>query len=693
MKLQTRILLLPFIALLPALGLLILNQWDLDRSRHQELEQQVLNQARQISAEVDRISEGALQFLVALAQVPEIKNGDTNCGALLANIRTNYNNYLAIIRADVEGNITCSSIGPGPSIKDRLYFRRATEGKTFSVGEYIQGRGTRADTIHFAYPLQVGDNVVGVIAAALDLDWFAQRLTEKMPVNSALNVADGNGTILVRLPNNQKFRGQQIPSQFQPIIFSPIPGVTQVKGLDGLSQLLGFVPIPASSVGFHVGVAKDLEPAFSDIHRARTRGFISIAIGLVLSLVLATLWVHFGIRRPVSALIATVRRWEAGDYEPVPLTRDSSEIGKIATAFQQLMSTVRERESQLKDSEQRLAANQRYLRTVLDEVPIGIMQTLPDKTYGFVNKGFCALLGLNEQDLLGHSFTEVTHPDDIKKDADLFVRSLNSRAPYTHRKRYLRPDGKVVWAENTVTHLDNGQGVLAVSISLEERMKAERMQQRLTDELNHRVKNTLATVQAIALISKRYAKTADQYVDDLLARIRALALTHNLLTREKWEKAKLADLIAAELEPYLKGRVIDLKGREVTLSPKETVSFGLIVHELATNAAKYGALSTSSGKLKISWNSELVHDAERLTLNWEESGVLISEPTGSGFGSKLVEQCLADINGKAKQEFKRTGLHYVIVSDRVAPSLQLPDVRNVDDEVACADHATERADH
>src|SRR5215213_156715 len=152
MKLRTRIFLLPLVALLPAVALLLIDQWDLDRSRQQELEGQVLNQARQVSAEVDRIAEGALQFLVALAQIPEIKNGDRSCGALLTSIRTNYKAYLALIRADTDGNVTCSSIGPGPSIRDRLYFRRAIEKVDFSVGEFSHGRGTRADTIHFAYP-------------------------------------------------------------------------------------------------------------------------------------------------------------------------------------------------------------------------------------------------------------------------------------------------------------------------------------------------------------------------------------------------------------------------------------------------------------------------------------------------------------------------------------------------------------
>jgi PAS domain S-box-containing protein len=661
MQLRTRLLALPVVAIAPAVALLLWNQRDLDESRHEQIEQLVLNQAKQVSAEVDRIAEGALQFLVALAQIPQIRDDGAECNNLLSGIRANYGAYLAIIRANMTGDVTCSSIGPGPNIRDRLYFKKAIDSKGFSVGEFTHGRGTKADTIHFSYPLKSdASEVTGVIAAALDLDWFAQRLSEKLLPSGALNVADSNGTMLVRLPKNEKFRGQPVPAEFRWIIYSPAPSVTRVVGLEGNEQLLGFVPIPASPFGFHVGVATDLEPAFADIRRAQRRGLLFIGSGLAVSLLLGALWAELGIRRPVGTLLQAVQRWRTGDYEPTNRSWDKSEFGQVGQAFDQLVSTATDREEKLRASEQRLAAHQKYLSTVLDEVPAGIMQVLPDRTYGFVNRGFCDLLGRPANELLGHSFLEFTHPDDEQKDAEQFDVAVTQSRSYCHRKRYVRPDGSTIWTENTVTNLGSGQGLLAVSVDMSERLQAERMQKRLTDELNHRVKNTLATVTALITIASRYSGTTEQLVKNFTGRIKALSVTHNVLTDHAWEQANLKDLIASELEPYSEGKKVTLEGPDVLLGPRQAISFGLIVHELATNAAKYGALSTVSGKLGIEWSTQNA-EGKMVTLTWQETGLDgVAEPAEKGFGSRLIHQCLKDLRGSVSKEFRSTGLVCII---------------------------------
>ena len=344
------------------------NLRDLRESRFHEIEQQVLGLAKQHASEVDRIADGALQFLVALAQIPDIRDGTSECGPLLARIRTNYQAYLALIRADLKGGVTCSSIGPGPTIQDRLYFRKAVETNSFSVGEFAIGRGTGgASSIHFSYPLRNERlEVIGVVAAALDLNWFAERLKEKLTPDTALNVADSNGTILVRHPNNEKFIGQKIPDQFQPIIRSSRAGVTQVIGLDGVKQVLGYVPLPASTYGFHVGVARDLEAAFVDINRAQQWSTVLVLIGLLGSLALALVWSEFSIRRPVTELVFNVQRWRAGDYKPSNRRWAKSEFGDVGRAFDELVAAVSQREESL----------------IGQREEAGGSSTLPDKSAG-----------------------------------------------------------------------------------------------------------------------------------------------------------------------------------------------------------------------------------------------------------------------------------------------------------------------
>lgn len=664
MSLRLRLILLAIIAAVPAIVLLRLNQLDITEARFRELEQQVLTLAKQQAAEVDRIAEGALQFLVALAQIPEIQSGGRGCEQLLSHIRPNYPGYRALIRADRDGSISCSSIGPGPSIADRLYFRRALERNDFAVGEYVHGRGTRAPGIHFAYPIRGEDGgVVGIIAAALDVDWFASRLGEKLPPDLVLTVADSNGTIVVRLPGNETFRGQQIPEHFHRIIYATVPGVTQAVGLDGVRNVLGYVPIPASPNGIYVGVGRSLDAAFADLNRLRIRGWAGVALGLTASLLLAWFWSEHGIRRPLRELLAIAGDLRRGEYIQSGKKWDSSELGEIGRAFDDLAGAVSDREARLRRSELMLQQREIYLSNVLDRIPAGIMQTRPDTTYAFVNRTMCEIVGRSRDELLGLSFAEITHPDDVADDTERFKQALHKREPYTHRKRYLRPDGSTVWTENTVSHLEEGQGVLAICVELRERMEAEERQRRLMDELNHRVKNTLATVQALMAMSRRYTGSIEQFIQTFSARLQALSITHNLLTDGLWEAVPLKELVAAELQPYGAGRT-DVQGSAVQVGPREAILLGMIFHELATNAGKYGAFSVDDGAVSVRWNYSATTREQRLDIEWRETGAPpAADPERRGFGTRLIRESMQDLEGTADLRFEASGLVWTFSMD------------------------------
>ena len=323
MSLTLRLVLMAVIAALPAVGLQFWNEHDLRGVRTQELQEQVLRLARQQSAEIDRLAEGARQFLVALAQIPQINGTDTACADLLTRIRANYRAYRAIIVAHADGNIVCSSIGPGPGIADRAYFRLAVQSNDFAIGNYVEGRGTNAPSIHFAYPLhdQQG-KITGVVAAALDLDWFAARLHDKLPENASLTVVDRIGTIVVRFPENDAARrGRAMPDEFRPRIYAAEPGVVHTRGLDGSMRVIGYVPIAASENGMYVSVGRDWDAAFADLNRSVRRAALIIAAGFAFSLLLAWAWSEYGIRRPINELLGAVESWRGGRY-----ARDSSSL-------------------------------------------------------------------------------------------------------------------------------------------------------------------------------------------------------------------------------------------------------------------------------------------------------------------------------------------------------------------------------
>jgi two-component sensor histidine kinase len=187
----------------------------------------------------------------------------------------------------------------------------------------------------------------------------------------------------------------------------------------------------------------------------------------------------------------------------------------------------------------------------------------------------------------------------------------------------------------------------------------------LVAELSHRVKNTLATVNSIARQSFARGQSADEALKSFEGRLRTLAQTHGRLAESSWDGASLGRMLDDELAPYRSqdGDNIEVTGCDVSLSPRSAVVIGMALHELATNAAKHGALSVKGGRLAVRWS--LDRDPRRLRLAWIESdGPPVAPPSRSGFGRLLLEQALkADLRGEVNLQFLPDGLQCLIVGN------------------------------
>jgi len=172
------------------------------------------------------------------------------------------------------------------------------------------------------------------------------------------------------------------------------------------------------------------------------------------------------------------------------------------------------------------------------------------------------------------------------------------------------------------------------------------------------VKNTLSTVQAIASQTIRSAPTPADFREAFEARLQALSRAHDLLVRTQWEGAELGSILADEFRPYGPDRVT-IKGPAVTLPAREALAVSLVVHELTTNAAKYGGLSTPGGRLSVTWRVVRGEAGRALDLTWSERGGprLAGPPERKGFGSRLIERSIGrDLGGRQEAEFAPEGL-------------------------------------
>jgi two-component sensor histidine kinase len=206
--------------------------------------------------------------------------------------------------------------------------------------------------------------------------------------------------------------------------------------------------------------------------------------------------------------------------------------------------------------------------------------------------------------------------------------------------------------------------VIGVVLDITEQRQAAEHQRLLINELNHRVKNTLATVQSIAEQTLRHTASLDGFKRSFEARLLALSQTHNLLTQAKWRGTSLHGVLAAEAAPFQDpgGSRLRAAGPHVHLSPKAAVAFGLTFHELVTNAVKYGALSVPEGYVQVSWSLDRTKEVPGFLMRWEErDGPTVEPQARRGFGTRLIERGLTyDLGGTVELHFLPTGVECVL---------------------------------
>ncbi len=315
-------------------------------------------------------------------------------------------------------------------------------------------------------------------------------------------------------------------------------------------------------------------------------------------------------------------------------------------------------------ADQALHTSERRLTQLIEQTTAGVAQLDPDGRFVLVNPAFCTIVGRRAEALYTMRMHDISHPEDLDASARA-VRTLLDGGPATQlEKRYLRPDGSSIWASSNLSAVVGHDGqpeyVLAVVQDSSERRRAAEHTQLLLGELNHRVKNTLASVQAIALQTAAGSSDLESFRDTFLARLTALSNTHNLLAKGAWDGADLRQIVDAELAPYERegeGR-IELGGKALQLDPKTALALSMALHELATNAGKYGALSVAHGRVAVQWKTRNVHGQAWLHLRWtERDGPPVATPTHRGFGSRLISDGLAfELDGEVALEFEPAGV-------------------------------------
>ncbi|AWN37694.1 PAS domain S-box protein [Methylobacterium radiodurans] len=257
------------------------------------------------------------------------------------------------------------------------------------------------------------------------------------------------------------------------------------------------------------------------------------------------------------------------------------------------------------------------------------------------------------------------HPEDRERvKASIHAVIDGGTEHWTDEYRFLRADGAYAYILDRGYVLRDGSGravrMIGAMLDISARKRAEEHQRLLTGELQHRVKNTLALVQAIASQTLRGATNPEGARDALAARLISLGRAHDILTQASWTEAPIPDVVEGALCPHRPAGTSRIRtgGPNVLLAAKPALSLALALHELATNAAKYGALSNATGVVSVRWYVVHADDAPRFCLNWSELGgpTVSGPPVRRGFGSRLIERSFAaEVGGEVEMTYAPTG--------------------------------------
>lgn len=551
MSLTKRIVGLVVLALVPALAVQGYNEYALRAARAEAVRNEAMRAARIVAADLGQFGRGARQVLGILAGLSEIRNTDARaCTTYLATVVGHVPGSFFFGVADADGRIRCNTLGSpvgSYTVADRSYFQDAMRTGGFAIGTVVSGRVTKRPTIQFAQAIADDDGdgrPDGIVITSIDLSYLAARQAAAgLPPDAALTVADRDGTILVRLPDQAAWAGKPLPPSFWKALTDHRGGVADLPGLEGNSRITAVAArAPEDLDSMTVAVSLSPDTAFADIDAATRRGVVLIGLGAALAVAAALLAGRAFIRRPVRRLLGAASAWRAGELGARTGLSGTGEFGQLGEAFDAMAASLQKHEGELRDE----VARSRMMQ--------------------------------DRQTMMLH-------------------------------------------------------------------------------ELNHRVRNTLTTVQSLV----RQTRRDDDRGERLEGRILSLSKTHDLLSRDDWGGASLRTVLENELAPFWDDQAhrFSLDGADLDLTPRYVLALGMTVHELTTNAAKYGALSTEAGRVDVIWRVVLGESgARRLALEWRETGGPPVRDMGKrGFGTRLITGGVSrEFGGTVRLDFSAPGL-------------------------------------
>lgn len=623
-----------------------------EQQKRAQIDQQLVQASSDLTNDVEREFERILTLLDTLALSSALKERDFASFHATATsaVKRLGTNVILVDAGSVQLLNTRVPYGtPLPRLTDVISVSAVRSTKAPVISNVFIGAVANRPVFNVLLPLTHSTLTDHILIIAVDADHLLKIMrTEKLPSGWVFAIADRDGRIVARSKDQSKSVGHLLPRDVLASGRNNSEAYSTVN-TEGVPTLRSVSREKTS--GWLISASVPLTNVNAEVRRSQaalilgTLGLLTLAAGL------AALFARL-INDPMRALAASAVTLE-GNEIPALLASPVVEANNVAAVLRAASIELQSRTQLLRASENRLTLAQRTAQLAYADLDLAAGTVTVSDTFAGV-LGFA--LPPNDISEASRVFLSHVHRDDRARITKQTSQSLQYVGSIRDKFRIVRPDGEMRWiSSHSETFADtSGQParMLFTTMDVTQTTLQDEHIRFLLREVSHRSKNLLAVIQAMATQTGRSSPDYAAFQIRFSQRLQGMAASHDLLVNEDWRGVDVATLVRAQLRPFAdeRGGRLELMGPSLLLKPEAAQSLGMALHELATNATKYGALSVPHGKVDISWQTTRTDDSPKFQLTWRESnGPLVADPTRKGFGhivfERMIKQALnASIN-------------------------------------------------
>ena len=638
--LRTHLVALVLVAVVPALTAGILAVSQVVGMYRSAFEAGLQDKARGLASALDRQIGGQLAALTALAASPLLdENGDIAAFEVHARRAAEALGSPIIVVGPDLGQLlnTLRPAGTPLSPTNAVEVTREVfANRAPALGGFMRGATTGRSQIAVITPVIRNDRVIAAIGTRLTSARLSDLLSTQTLADGDIAVlTDSHGVVVARSRELDQHLGLPASTHAPSILNGRHAGLARGVAPEGYKVIYAFQQL-AVATGWTVSVAQPL----TAYDASWKQPLWALAISGVASLILALIWaVLLGRRilRPVDALTRQAEAVAIGRGRSLTPNTQTAPPSRVAE-FEALRRAIARADTVLREQTLTMAASERRLRLLAEAGASAVWRAEPSGAI-IESKGWEILTGQDADQLQGSGWLDVLHVDDIAPTMTAWMAAVAEKRPVDVEYRVRLRDGSYrrCRARGLPVIDEHGQLVEWVGVveDIEARRRAEAQQALLMREVDHRARNLLAVVQSVLRLTRSDDPKEKAIVKTVEARVAALARAHGLLAEGGWAGADLRVIAEKELDAY--GEFVLISGPSVMLVSTAVQPVAMVLHELSTNAAKYGALSTLNGKVEVNWKID--PEARVLRLLWSEQGgpVVLQAPVHRGFGTRLID--------------------------------------------------------